>query len=290
MAAVTGRAALWMAALGFGCAIATASPAWASPDDSAAPSAGTGSHSSSAKPARHTRSAKHPGDADSPSASQRFRQVPSAPRLPRTDPDLPQSPATPLATADTGPSPSGRRTAAPTAAASARQGMKIIIFKGTHFSLPRQTTLFVRQVSGDATFTDNSIYDLHNVDQYDWNKLTGITFTPLRPDTDAIMVAWRYNLTTQMFEIGPYYNSDLARIMPTESEIISVPLGEKFDFALDYHGITLTYGDQTVYKPLPEGLVPRFWSSERISSWFGGTSVAPKTISYYLRLDRRSAS
>lgn len=175
-------------------------------------------------------------------------------------------------------------TAADSAAIPVGRGTPIVIFKGTHFSLPRQTVLWVKKVTGHATFTENSIYDLNNVDQYDWNKLTGITFTPLRPDTDAIMVAWRYNLNSQMFEIGPYYNKDLARIMPTDDQIISVPLGEEFDFAVDYNGITLTYGDQTVYKPLPEGLVPNFWSSERISSWFGGTSVAPKTISYFMHL------
>lgn len=158
----------------------------------------------------------------------------------------------------------------------------ITIYKGTNFSLPRQTQFLVEQVSGRATFTTNSIYDLKDEDQYDWNKLTGITFTPLRPDTDAIMVAWRYNVVTQMFEIGPYYNVDLARIMPTQSEVIAVPLGQEFLHSLDYNGITLTYGDQTVHKPIPANLSPKVLTAVRINSWFGGTSVAPKTISYYL--------
>ena len=175
-------------------------------------------------------------------------------------------------------------TAADSAAIPVGRGTPIVIFKGTHFSLPRQTVLWVKKVTGHATFTENSIYDLNHVDRQDRNTLTGIRSPPLHPDTDAIMVAWRYNLNSQMFEIGPYYNKDLARIMPTDDQIISVPLGEEFDFAVDYNGITLTYGDQTVYKPLPEGLVPNFWSSERISSWFGGTSVAPKTISYFMHL------
>ncbi len=170
-------------------------------------------------------------------------------------------------------------------ASSVGRGTPIVIFKGFHFSLPRQWLPFVQHVSGNATFTENSKYDLTNEDQYDWNKLTGITFTPLQPDNNAIMVAWRYNLTTQMFEIGPYYNKDLARIMPTPSEIISVPVGEQFNFNVDYNGITLTYADKTVYKPLPEGLTPNVWTSVRISSWFGGTSFAPKTVSYFMKLD-----
>lgn len=96
--------------------------------------------------------------------------------------------------------------------------------------------------------------------------------------------AWRYNVDTQMFEIGPYYNLDTARIMPTHDEIISVPVGEKFTFNADYQGITLQYGDTVVYKPIPAGLHPHQLSAFRINSWFGGTSLPPKTISYYMRL------
>jgi hypothetical protein len=161
---------------------------------------------------------------------------------------------------------------------------RIVTFKNVPLALPLQTVFFVKQVAGNATFTENSVYDLHNVDQYDWNKLTGISFTFWRPDTDAIMVAWRYNVDTQMFEIGPYYNLDTARIMPTDDEIISVPVGEKFTFNADYQGITLQYGDTVVYKPIPEGLHPNQLSAYRINSWFGGTSLPPKTISYYMRL------
>ncbi len=143
---------------------------------------------------------------------------------------------------------------------------------------------FAKRVAGNATFTENSVYDLQTVDQYDWNKLTGISFTLLRPDTDAIMVAWRYNVTTQMFEVGPYYNVDTARIMPTDSEIISVPVGQKFTFNADYQGITVQYGDTVVYKPIPDGLHPDQLRAFRINSWFGGTSRAPKTISFNLDL------
>lgn len=164
-----------------------------------------------------------------------------------------------------------------------RKFMKVVIFKGLPFSLPRQTRIFVKHVSGQAIFTDCSVYDLNNVDQLDWNKLSGITFTPLRPDTDAIMVAWRYNVSTNEFEIAPYYNVDRARILPTKDEIISVPIGSTFDFDVDYQGVTLTYGDKVVYKPAPAGLTPNFWTSVRISPWFGGTSLPPRTLSLFLR-------
>ncbi|MBI3689681.1 MAG: hypothetical protein HY239_03115, partial [Mycolicibacterium aromaticivorans] len=68
------------------------------------------------------------------------------------------------------------------------------------------------------------------------------------------------------------------------SEIISVPVGEKFTFNADYQGIAVQYGDTAVYKPIPEGLHPNQLSAFRINSWFGGTSRAPKTISFTLDL------
>lgn len=160
----------------------------------------------------------------------------------------------------------------------------IVTLKNVPLALPPKMVFFVKQVAGKATFTERSVYDLHNVDQYDWNKLTGISFTFWHPDDNAIMIAWRYNVDTQMFEIGPYYNMDFARITPTDDEIISVPMGATFTFDADYNGITLQYGDTVVYKPIPEGLHPNQLSAFRINSWFGGTSLPPKTISYYMRL------
>jgi hypothetical protein len=180
----------------------------------------------------------------------------------------------------------GQANAAVSSADSDRYPLRnlIVTFKNTQLALPLQMAFFVKQVAGNATFTQSSVYDLHNVDQYDWNKLTGISFTFWHPDDNAIMIAWRYNVDTQMFEIGPYYNMDFARIMPTDEEIISVPVGEKFTFNADYQGITLQYGDTVVYKPIPEGLHPNQLSAFRINSWFGGTSRAPRTISYYMQL------
>jgi hypothetical protein len=165
------------------------------------------------------------------------------------------------------------------------RGRQITIYKGTHFAIPNNGGYFITQTVGTGTFTTNSAYDLKDVDQFDWNKFTGITFTPLEPDYNAAMVGWRYNLTTQEFEIGPYYNLDKARLSPNANEVISVPAGETFQFNVDYSGITLTYGDRTVYKPYPPGLTANVWTAARVSGWFGGNEVAPRTVSYYLRLD-----
>jgi hypothetical protein len=171
------------------------------------------------------------------------------------------------------------------------RGRQITIYKGTHFAIPNSFGYFIQQTVGTGTFISNSAYDLKDIDQYDWNKFTGIAFTPLEPDRDAAMVGWRYNLTTLEFEIAPFYNVNKARILPNENplspgyEVISVPVGETFEFAVDYSGITLSYGGRTVYKPYPSGLTPNVWTAARVSGWFGGNEVAPRTLSYFLRLD-----
>lgn len=165
------------------------------------------------------------------------------------------------------------------------RGRHITIYKGTHFAIPNSSGIFIRETVGTGTFTTDSAYDLKDVDQYDWNKFTGITFTPLEPDRNAAMVGWRYNLTTQEFEIAPYYNVDKARIRPEEDEVISVPAGETFTFDVNYTGITLRYADQFVTKPYPVGLTANVWTAARVSGWFGGNRVAPRTVSYFIRLN-----
>ena len=156
------------------------------------------------------------------------------------------------------------------------------IYQGTHFVIPGETAIWVTSDSGDATFTAESAYDLKDADQHDWNKLAGLTFTPLEPNRDAAMVVWRLNnVTDPFYEIGPFFNDNYAYVFPTEAQIIRVPAGATFSYYVDYTGITVTYGDVTVYKPYPTDLIPNFWTSARILGWFGGNEVAPKTVSYY---------
>lgn len=171
------------------------------------------------------------------------------------------------------------------------RGRQITIYKGTHFAIPNSFGYFVQQTVGTGTFVANSAYDLTDVDQYDWNKFTGIAFTPLEPDRNSAMVGWRYNLTSQEFEIAPFYNVDKVRILPNENplspgyEVISVPADQTFEFNVDYTGITLSYGGRTVYKPYPPGLVANVWTAARVSGWFGGNEVAPRTLSYFINLN-----
>ena len=172
-------------------------------------------------------------------------------------------------------------TAPAPAAAPVTRGRLITIYKGTHFVIPNRWALWVTKDSGGATFTADSAYDLKDADQLDWNKLAGITFTPWRPDRNSSMVVWRYNIQNGTYEVGPFFNVDFRYVFPTEDEIITVPVDQTFTYSVDYDGILVTYGDRTVSKSTPVDLKPNFWTSARVTGWFGGSEVAPRTISYY---------
>ncbi len=164
------------------------------------------------------------------------------------------------------------------------RGRLLTIYQGTSFVIPNRWALWVTEESGEATFIADSAYDLKDEDQFDWNKLAGITFTPWRPERNASMVVWRYNLTSGMFEVGPFFDVEFAYVFPTDEEIITIPVDQTFSYTVDYDGISVSYGDRTVYKATPADLQPNFWTSARVTGWFGGSEVAPRTVSYYLRM------
>jgi len=303
-AALVGRVGGLAAALGAGVVIGFVSCAQASaaPTDSTGPSARADSGQHTTAPARRA-SAGNRDPAGARSARRSATSPPAATLASATVAPVvavSESPVSELAvpvpwrqarTSITKPPASVADAARVTFPWSDPRGRQITIYKGTHFAIPNSFGYFIQQTVGTGTFISNSAYDLKDIDQYDWNKFTGIAFTPLEPDRDAAMVGWRYNLTTLEFEIAPFYNVNKARILPNENplspgyEVISVPVGETFEFAVDYSGITLSYGGRTVYKPYPSGLTPNVWTAARVSGWFGGNEVAPRTLSYFLRLD-----
>lgn len=270
----SGRVGGLAAALGAGAVIAfgTCAGASAAPGDSPGPTSRADTAESAPAPARRT-------------SAHRDRAVSTAEAAPAVA--VAAAAAAPTSRESRG---SAARTTTPAPARGLglprgdSRGRQITIYKGTHFAIPNSTGLFVKETVGTGTFTTDSAYDLKDEDQFDWNKFTGITFTPLEPDRNAAMVGWRYNLSTQDFEIAPYYNVDKARIRPNENEVIKVPVGETFQFDVDYAGVTLTYEDQRVYKPYLPGLTANIWTAVRVSGWFGGNEVAPRTVSYFLRL------
>ena len=75
------------------------------------------------------------------------------------------------------------------------------------------------------------------------------------------------------------------RIVPGTTPKVGEGSAKTFTYTVDYTGVTISYGGRTVFKPYPEGLTPNVWTAARVSGWFGGNEAAPRTVSYYLKLD-----
>jgi hypothetical protein len=281
---------------GIALAIGSAGSAWAAPNpDSSAtsvreePSAHSASaHSTGRGP--HKQSASLPSsprtvNAARAAAAQIATPRPAAPKSAHAP--RPSVPAAAVAVAQAGAPAQGGSSSRPrpgrTPIPVSQQQMTITILPKIPLGLPPTIIPWVKQVNGFGTFTKNSVYDLNSADQNDWNKLSGISFA-IPGDVNSTMVAWRYNVTSGDFEVAPFFNVDKARILPTQAEIITVPIGDTFDFHVDYDGITIGSGDKTVFKATPTGLTPNFWTSYRTSVWFGGTSLPPNLIQLKLKL------
>ncbi|MGB0925526.1 MAG: hypothetical protein ACPGTS_02355 [Minisyncoccia bacterium] len=158
--------------------------------------------------------------------------------------------------------------------------------KGKHRSKPRQFKIWwkPKTLKVEFTFHESCRYDHGNDDQFDWNKLTGITFS-IDPLQETVMLAWRYNVEKGMIELAAYYHvkgdrrfSDVlatVRIGETASATISVDYKRKqytVETTVDFES-NLSYRSFSHNRKL----------ARRIQPWFGGNKPAPQTMTFDLK-------
>lgn len=169
--------------------------------------------------------------------------------------------------------------------------MKITHFKGTHFSWPPQNSflpsgyLFNQKLfMWEIQFLPGSKYLIPDQDQFDWNKLCGISFTPSALITSA-MVGWRYNPKEDVFECAAYCHENRETYM--SPSLIKVRSNEKFVVSLDVnvktHSYLFAFLSTDLAKVLGVHSVP-FTHSKRVlrtvNAWFGGNKTAPETLCF----------
>lgn len=160
---------------------------------------------------------------------------------------------------------------------------RFTIKTGKHNATPLIIQPWVRKITGTAFFVEPE-YELGDEDQADWNKLIGIGFSPLKPDLNAIMVAWRYNPDTNKIEVGPYFNVNSERItperqQPTQKYWINLSKDQPLKFEITYNEVKIwnaITGQFMVVSAPP--MNKSFFTSFVINPWFGGNEVAPNTI------------
>ena len=168
--------------------------------------------------------------------------------------------------------------------------------KGSHFSKPRN--LFSRSIELPDTlrwscrFDKSCCYYINDEngkiqeDQWDYNKLTGITFSPLNPLNNTAMIGWRHNPQTLLFELIPYWHVSKKRFFK-DNPFLTVQPDEDFivEFIADKIKKEVTIIIKTKNKTLKETKsfekIPD--SASLIHPYFGGTSRAPCVMELYIK-------
>jgi hypothetical protein len=163
--------------------------------------------------------------------------------------------------------------------------------KGSHFSLPhgllsrrltiKDTMIWQCRLDSSCRYIMRLKNGKLHEDQWDYNKLTGITFTPYYPQGNTAMVGWRYNPHTAVFELVAYWHLNYTRFY-NDKAFVTVKVDEPFTIEVITH---FKKNQVTIALKTPHGQladtksflrVPR--RASMIHPYFGGTSQAPKEM------------
>lgn len=178
---------------------------------------------------------------------------------------------------------------------------QLVIPKGQHEAQPywmdiaRRTNLHLQHI-----FTESAKYDLGTLDQYDWNKLTGVAVgwpeILWTNHENSAMVSWRWGLECNCVELGIYMhgggkryilrNRDGSEVFATVApgEVLESWIHLMQDESMpgrNWMGVTIKTPDHYAYAE-KEFFVNVRDLSRVINPWFGGQAVAPHDI-YILR-------
>jgi hypothetical protein len=149
-------------------------------------------------------------------------------------------------------------------------------------ALKRKSGMLVspREVSATVLFDSSCMYDITQVDPYDWNKVFGLGFVGSENQhvgqaphqVDGARVAWRWNPAQNRIDLGAYVYVEGKRIM---QELGGMKINEerRLTIKIDYEKKTYTILDGD---PIP--FTHNKTIAYRNGLYFGGNQPAPQTI------------
>ena len=153
--------------------------------------------------------------------------------------------------------------------------MTYTCFKGMHWFLPVLPRFYWNKKQYDWTvnFDSSCAYNLGDDDQYDWNKLVGVS-QHFNPRVNSIRFGWRYNLTNNLIEIASYKETNYHFEFST---IASVELNKDVKLTIQLYSdlVALNVNDNiyvTSFKMDKKLLM-------RANPYFGGNNTAPHKMS-----------
>ncbi len=169
------------------------------------------------------------------------------------------------------------------------------ISEGQHAAEPKQLKVRWRpkRFHFDVTFHDGRYHLRENgktdVDQYDWNKLCGLSFHLFTNHHDSFMIGWRYNLDTKRIELNRYQHRNGEVVFDKQPFGTIHPQGGRVRgearINYDRKQVRVSVFWHQPKNPSAEGhtgLEYRFDTMPKITReinlWFGGNEPAPKTM------------
>lgn len=164
--------------------------------------------------------------------------------------------------------------------------MRIISHKqGRHRSKPYRLKIGrITRRSFRYYFNDEAKYDLKDRDQWDWNKLFGISFHLFSSHKNSAMIGWRYSKLHDQFEFNAYahiggdtYYTEALFVIPGSGSInLDIEVVDKsvfFRFSSIDH---IAVGQMEYQYDFPKLNKIR----RGIEAWFGGNRTAPSKVSF----------
>lgn len=126
-----------------------------------------------------------------------------------------------------------------------------------------------KQFNWTVNFDSSCAYNLGDDDQYDWNKLVGVS-QHFNPRVNSIRFGWRYNINNGLIEIASYKETNYKFEFNT---LASVKLGKDVKLSIQlYSDLVALSVDENIYitqLSLNTKLLMR------ANPYFGGNNAAP---------------
>lgn len=163
---------------------------------------------------------------------------------------------------------------------------KIRIYKGWHYSIPPTMPIPFRikengnkNIKAKFMFTDSCMFDLHDEDQHDVNKLFG--FSIGYHQKTSFRFGWRPILKDNLIEIVAYEYHDGVR--QSTMSICEVSLNKYYDFGLIFDSFSSTsyYNVDEIEFENDVILKKNYGWGYNLGTYFGGNEKAPQIITIY---------
>ncbi len=163
---------------------------------------------------------------------------------------------------------------------------KIIHKKNRHRSSPYCLKVGkITERSYRYYFDEAAKYDLKGEDQFDWNKLFGISFHIFTSHRNSVMIGWRYNIDRDHFEFNSYCHIDGSVRRSSTLFVLETSGAIDLKIRIEGESVFLTFsnpdrpshGILTHRVDFPGKLNRR---RRNIEAWFGGNKKPGKKVCF----------